>query len=123
MRNGAWQHSRRALFRSRVSSCIHRLASPGSADRKGRTVVSHRIAVVGAGAVGCFYGGMLARAGRDVVLIGRPLHVEAIEREGLRLQTKTFDERLPVAASTELSAVRGAGLVLFCVKSTDTEET
>ncbi len=36
---------------------------------------------MGAGAVGCYYGGMLARAGHDVVLIGRSEHVRAIERE------------------------------------------
>ena len=80
-----------------------------------------KIAVMGAGAVGCYYGGMLARAGHDVVLIGRPQHVEAIERQGLRLETQTFDERIRVCASTEASATQGAQLVLFCVKSTDTE--
>jgi 2-dehydropantoate 2-reductase len=80
-----------------------------------------KIAVMGAGAVGCYYGGMLARAGHDVVLIGRPQHVEAIERQGLRLETQTFDERIRVSASTEASAVQNAQLVLFCVKSTDTE--
>lgn len=78
------------------------------------------VAVMGAGAVGCFFGGMLARAGHDVVLIGRPAHVEAIQRHGLHLQAKTFDEHVPLRASTDASAVRGAGLVLFCVKSTDT---
>ena len=41
-----------------------------------------KTAILGAGAVGCYYGGMLARAGRDVVLIGRPAHVEAINRDG-----------------------------------------
>jgi 2-dehydropantoate 2-reductase len=80
-----------------------------------------KIAVMGAGAVGCYYGGMLARAGHDVVLIGRPQHVQAVERQGLRLETQTFDERIRVSASTEGSAVQGAQLVLFCVKSTDTE--
>jgi len=80
-----------------------------------------KIAVMGAGAVGCYYGFKLARAGHDVVLIGRPQHVEAIERQGLRLETQTFDERVGVSASTEGSAVQGAQLVLFCVKSTDTE--
>ena len=80
-----------------------------------------KVAVVGAGAVGCYYGGMLARAGHDVTLIGRPQHVEAIERQGLRLETQTFDERIRVSASSEGSAVRSAQLVLFCVKSTDTE--
>ena len=80
-----------------------------------------KIAVMGAGAVGCYYGFKLARAGHDVVLIGRAQHVEAIERQGLRLETQTFDERIRVSASTEGSAVQGAQLVLFCVKSNDTE--
>ena len=80
-----------------------------------------KVAVVGAGAVGCYYGGMLARAGHDVTLIGRPQHVEAIERQGLRLETQTFDERIRVSASSEGSAVQSAQLVLLCVKSTDTE--
>ncbi|HLX81713.1 MAG TPA: ketopantoate reductase family protein [Burkholderiales bacterium] len=81
-----------------------------------------RVAVLGAGAVGCFYGGMLARAGHSVVLIGRPLHVEAFRKSGLRFEGLKFDERIPVEASTEAEAVRGARLVLFCVKSTDTKQ-
>ena len=81
-----------------------------------------KIAVMGAGAVGCYYGGMLARAGHEVVLIGRPLHVEAIKRDGLRMETLSFDERVRVAASTDPGGVAGAGLVLCCVKSTDTAQ-
>ncbi|QFZ82955.1 2-dehydropantoate 2-reductase [Variovorax paradoxus] len=80
-----------------------------------------KVAVMGAGAVGCYYGAMLARAGHAVVLIGRPSHVEAVRANGLRLETKTFDEQVPLDASTEADAVQGADLVLFCVKSTDTE--
>ncbi len=80
-----------------------------------------KVAVMGAGAVGCYYGGMLARAGHEVVLIARPQHVEAITRDGLRMQTTSFDERVALTASSEPSAVQGAQLVLCCVKSTDTE--
>jgi 2-dehydropantoate 2-reductase len=80
-----------------------------------------KIAVMGAGAVGCYYGGMLARAGRDVTLIARPQHVEAIRRAGLRLETKSFDEHVRLQASSDPQALRGAELVLFCVKSQDTE--
>ena len=80
-----------------------------------------KIAVMGAGAVGCYYGGLLARAGHTVVLIARPLHVAAISQHGLRLQTTTFDTHVPLAASTDPAAVAGADVVLFCVKSTDTE--
>ena len=81
-----------------------------------------RVAVFGAGAVGCFYGGMLARAGHEVTLIGRPVHVEAIRKAGLHFEGLQFDERIRVGASTGPEAVRGAKLVLFCVKSTDTEQ-
>ena len=80
-----------------------------------------KVAVMGAGAVGCYYGAMLARAGHEVVLIGRPAHVAAVRRDGLRLQALSFDERVRLDASTEPSAVAGAGLVLFCVKSADSE--
>ncbi|MEO7399989.1 MAG: 2-dehydropantoate 2-reductase [Polaromonas sp.] len=80
-----------------------------------------KVAVMGAGAVGCYYGGMLARAGHEVVLIARPQHVEAIVKSGLRLQTTAFDERVSLHASSEPAAVEGAQLVLFCVKSLHTE--
>ena len=80
-----------------------------------------KVVVMGAGAVGCYYGGLLARAGHEVVLVGRQPHVGAIQRNGLRLQTTTFDEQVQLSASVEASAVEGAQLVLFCVKSPDTE--
>jgi 2-dehydropantoate 2-reductase len=80
-----------------------------------------KIAVMGAGAVGCYYGGMLARAGHEVVLIGRSRHVDAVRRHGLVLDTLSFKERVPMSASTDARSVAGASLVLFCVKSTDTE--
>ena len=80
-----------------------------------------RVAVLGAGAVGCYFGGLLARAGHPTILIGRQAHVEAFRASGLRFEGLKFDERIPVEASTEASAVAGAGIVLFCVKSTDTE--
>ena len=76
---------------------------------------------MGAGAVGCYYGAMLARAGHQVTLIGRAQHVEAVRRAGLRLQTNQFDEFIKLESSTEPNAIRGAGIVLFSVKSTDTE--
>ncbi|MCI0637580.1 MAG: 2-dehydropantoate 2-reductase [Gemmataceae bacterium] len=82
-----------------------------------------RIAVVGAGAVGCYFGGMLARAGAPVTLIGRAQHVEAINRAGLFLDGLHIQERIAVSASTELAAAREAKVVLLSVKTLDTEET
>jgi 2-dehydropantoate 2-reductase len=82
-----------------------------------------RIAVVGAGAVGCYFGGMLARAGAPVTLIGRAPHVDAINRDGLFIDSIHFKEHVSVSASTELAAVGDAQLVLFSVKTVDTEST
>ena len=81
----------------------------------------HSVAVVGAGAVGSFFGAMLARAGERVTLIGRAVHVQAIERDGLQLEMGGRIEQVRIGAATGLAAVRGADLVLFCVKSTDTD--
>ena len=82
-----------------------------------------KIAVVGAGAVGGYFGGLLARAGAPVVMIGRPAFVEAVKKNGLFLDTLQFQESVRVEASTELDAARGADLVLFCVKTTDNAMT
>jgi len=64
---------------------------------------------------------MLARAGHRVTLIGRPAHVQAISRNGLKLDlaTSSTTEIIQIEASTELSSLHTADLVLFCVKSTD----
>jgi 2-dehydropantoate 2-reductase len=80
-----------------------------------------KIAVMGAGAVGCYYGAMLARAGHSVVLIGRPSLVDAVKVEGVLLESKQFTGRVPVQADSSPAAVKDADLVLFCVKSGDTE--
>ncbi|WP_088279874.1 ketopantoate reductase family protein [Ideonella sp. A 288] len=95
-------------------------AAPASAALQA-SAAFHSIAVVGAGAVGSFFGAMLARAGHAVTLIARPAHVQAIEAHGLALHRGGTVEFVRVAATTELAAVRGADLVLFCVKSTDTD--
>ena len=79
-----------------------------------------KVAVVGAGAVGGYFGGMFARAGLPVVLIGRPSFVEAVRQDGLKIDSFQFQETVHPEASTELSAAAGADLVLFCVKTTDT---
>lgn len=79
------------------------------------------VTVMGAGAVGCYFGGMLARAGHRVTLVARPQHVEAIRRDGLRMETKHFDEQVRLHAVTDAAGTPPPDLVLFCVKSMDTE--
>jgi 2-dehydropantoate 2-reductase len=82
-----------------------------------------RVAVMGAGAVGSYFGGMLARAGVLVTMIARPVYVETVRRNKLFLDTVSFQERVAVEASAEPSAVRDANVVLFCVKGHDNEAT
>jgi 2-dehydropantoate 2-reductase len=79
------------------------------------------VAVIGAGAVGCYYGGLLLQAGHEVTFVGRRRHVDAINAHGLLLDTQTFRGHLPAKAATEASALASPDLVLFCVKSADTE--
>jgi 2-dehydropantoate 2-reductase len=80
------------------------------------------VAVIGAGAVGCYYGGLLLRAGHDVTFIGRPVHVDAINAHGLLLDLKTFRGHLPAKAATDTTGLTSPDLVLCCVKSADTEQ-
>lgn len=82
-----------------------------------------RIAIVGAGAVGAYFGARLARAGAPVMMIGRKPFVEAVGRNGLIIEEHGEALTLQVPVSTELSACREAQLVLFCVKTTDTVAT
>ena len=79
-----------------------------------------KVAVVGAGAVGGYFGGMLARAEVPVVLIGRAAFVDAVNRSGLFLDTVHFQQTVHPQASAELTAAAGADVVLFSVKTTDT---
>lgn len=79
------------------------------------------VAVVGAGAVGSYFGGLLALAGQRVTLIGRQAHVQAVRQHGLRLQLAGGTLTTHPAATTALAGVQGADLVLVCVKCGDTE--
>ena len=87
------------------------------------TASGPKVAVVGAGAVGGYFGGMLARAGVPVVMIGRPAFVEAVKKDGLVLDTVNFREVVRPDASSDMATVAGANFVLFCVKATDTATT
>jgi 2-dehydropantoate 2-reductase len=57
------------------------------------------------------------------MLIGRTQHVDAIRQHGLLMDTADFRAHVPVRASTEVSDIQGASLVLCCIKSNDTEST
>lgn len=82
-----------------------------------------RIAVVGAGAVGGYFGGMLARAGAPTVFIGRKHFADAVNSEGLVLDKSEGQERIRARATVDMSAVRDCPLILFSVKANDTLST
>ena len=79
-----------------------------------------KVAVMGAGAVGCYYGAMLARAGHPVTIVGRPQHVAAVQARGLVLETASFTEAARVDATVDPAGIADADIILFCVKSDDT---
>ncbi|MBU3635580.1 2-dehydropantoate 2-reductase [Polynucleobacter sp. es-GGE-1] len=84
---------------------------------------NQKIYVLGAGAVGCYFGGMLARAHHDVTFIARPERATALNESGLQMDCKAFHETIVVKASSDLAILSDADLVLLSVKSLDTERT
>jgi len=82
-----------------------------------------RIAVVGAGAVGGYFGGMFARAGAPTVFIGRKHFADAVNSNGLVLDKSQGQERIRAMATIEMSAVQDCSLILLCVKANDTSAT
>jgi 2-dehydropantoate 2-reductase len=80
------------------------------------------IVVLGAGAVGSYFGGLLARSGAPVTLIGREMHVSEINRNGLFIERTDYQEYVRINATTEFAPVADADIVLVCVKTIDTEQ-
>jgi len=81
-----------------------------------------KVAVVGAGGTGAYYGGALAKAGHDVTFIARGSHLEAINKDGLQLNTVLLgDFHLDSPATDDMSSIDPVDLVIFAVKSWGTE--
>jgi 2-dehydropantoate 2-reductase len=81
-----------------------------------------RIVVMGTGGTGGYFGAKLARAGEDVTFVARGAHLEAIRSQGLRVKSAIDGEWVVQAPVVErLDGLPPADLVLFCVKSFDTD--
>lgn len=81
-----------------------------------------KIAVMGSGGVGGYFGGRLADAGCDVTFIARGAHLAAMREQGLKIESPSGDINVPrVNATDEPAAIGPVDLVLFCVKLADTE--
>jgi 2-dehydropantoate 2-reductase len=76
-----------------------------------------RIAIVGAGAVGGYYGARLAQAGHEVTLIARGANLEAIRAKGVRIRSASGEFAVPVGAGSDPSLVGPVDLVVFAVKT------
>jgi len=78
-----------------------------------------KIAVIGAGAIGSIVAGYLHKVGEDVVLVGRPEQVKAINQQGLRVMGVRGEEVIKVPALSRLN--KKHDLVIFTVKTQDME--
>ena len=80
-----------------------------------------RLAVLGSGGIGGYYGALLAKGGHDVVFIARGAHLVALQQRGLTVRTPEGESTTPVSAVGNTKRLAQVDLVLFCVKSYDTE--
>jgi len=79
-----------------------------------------RIAVMGTGGTGGYFGGLLARAGEDVSFIARGDHLEAIRKSGLAIKSVLAgDFSIPAKATDNTQDIGPVDLILFCVKAYD----
>jgi 2-dehydropantoate 2-reductase len=82
-----------------------------------------KITVMGSGGVGGYFGARLAAAGNDVSFVARGSHLEAMRRDGLRLDSEIGPLHLkPVEAVADARGIDAADVILFAVKMRDTEE-
>jgi 2-dehydropantoate 2-reductase len=81
-----------------------------------------RVAVFGAGAVGSYLGSRLAAARADVHMIARGAHLQALRDKGLTLITPDGVSTTPVSATDDPATIGPVDIVLFCVKSYDTDD-
>jgi 2-dehydropantoate 2-reductase len=76
-----------------------------------------RFAVLGAGAIGAYAGACLARGGADVTLIARGAHLEAMQRDGVRVQARRGDFTARPRATDDWAALADADVVLVGLKA------
>ena len=81
-----------------------------------------RVAIVGAGGIGCIYGASLAKAGAEVVFLARGAHLAALRANGLRIEGGRGETHIdPVQATDDPASVGIVDYAIFCVKLWDVE--
>lgn len=81
-----------------------------------------RILVMGSGGLGGYFGGLLSRAGEEVVFVARGAHLAALRANGLRVLSPDGDFVVPARATDRPAEAGPVDLVLFCVKTYDVED-
>jgi len=83
-----------------------------------------KIVIIGPGAMGCLFAGLLKEAGHDVCLLDkRTDRAATIAQQGLRIEDRVGDRTIPISATARAETLKGAGLVVICVKAYDTGST
>jgi|SRR5947209_1823117 len=81
-----------------------------------------RFAVIGAGAVGCYFGARLVQAGANVTFLARSAQADLLQRHGLMMESGGKREMVRLRVTAELSGIESADVVLLCVKSYHTAD-
>jgi 2-dehydropantoate 2-reductase len=82
-----------------------------------------RIAVIGSGGVGGYFGGRLAQAGHEVTFVARGKHLAAMRERGLRIESARGDATIRANATDDPSSIGACDVVMFCVKLWDVDES
>ncbi len=75
------------------------------------------IAILGAGAVGCYYGGLIAASGQEVVLIAKPQRAKIIKEQGLRIKWPTYTQHVQINVTDDDQVIQNAKVLFICVKA------
>ena len=81
-----------------------------------------KIVVMGAGAIGSLVGGLLAKAGNEVCLVGREAHVHQIRQDGLVIEDIAEDLHIQLRATTSPAELDAPDLIIITVKAYDTAQ-
>lgn len=81
-----------------------------------------KIGIVGAGAVGGFFGGLLKKSGHQVTFLARGKHLEAMKANGLHIKGEKEEFTVHSEFTDNVSDLRDSDWILFCIKSNSTRE-
>jgi len=79
------------------------------------------IVIVGAGAVGCYYGGLIAASGQDVLLVAKPKRAKILQAEGLKIKWPTHTQDVQVKVTDDYQCIQEASVLFICVKANQSD--